>query len=94
MFLKGSITQDLEPFLDRIYVRGKRRKKFPIQAILDTGFNGEIALPQKNYHSYFLQPLGVKTFELAKGQIVEQEIFMTSLIINEKTIPVEATLTN
>ena len=62
-------------------------------AILDTGFNGELALPQKDKQHYHLEPLGVKTFELADGQIVEQEIFLTSLIINNKIYPVEATLT-
>lgn len=93
MFLKGVITADLEPLLDRVYVRGKFKRKIPVKAILDTGFNGELALPQKNYRSYFLQPLGVKTFELANGQIVEQPIFMTFLIINGKIFPVEATLT-
>lgn len=93
MFLKGFITQDLEPILDHLYVLGKHNKKIPVIAILDTGFNGELALPQKNYRSYLLEPLGVKTFELANGHIVEQEIFMTSLIIRGKKYPVETTLT-
>lgn len=93
MFLKGFITEDLEPFIEGLYVRGKGKKKFPIRAILDTGFNGDLALPEKDFRFYDLQSLGLKTFELANGQIVEQEIFMTSLIINSRSYPVEATLT-
>lgn len=93
MFLKGSITKDLEPVLDHLYVLGKNKKKFPITAILDTGFNGELALPQKDYVSYFFEPLGIKSFELADGQIVQQEIFVAFLIIKGKKYPVEATLT-
>ena len=41
-----------------------------------------------------LSPLGVKSFELANGQIVQQEIFLATLLIDKKRFPVEATLTH
>lgn len=93
MFLTGHISDDLEPFLKRLAVRGKRKEKISIEAILDTGFNGELALPEGGSSAYDLDPLGIKTFELANGQIVEQNIFIATLLIQGKAYPVEATLT-
>ena len=93
MFLKGHITKDLEPVLSDLFVLGKRGGKILIPAIMDTGFNGELALPLKFKSSCKLSPFGIKSFELANGHIVQQEVFLATLLIGEKTFPVEATLT-
>ncbi|MBI3541353.1 MAG: hypothetical protein HY073_04370 [Deltaproteobacteria bacterium] len=93
MFLKGHITQDLEPALNGLFILGKRGNKILLPAILDTGFNGELALPLKFKSECKLTPLGVKAFELANGHIVQQDIFLTTLIIGGRRFPVEATMT-
>lgn len=92
MFLQGYITPDLEPLIQDISIQGKKNK-ISLHAILDTGFNGELALPQKLKSKSILIPFGVKSFELANGHIVQQEIFLATLVVNNKKIPVEATLT-
>ncbi len=94
MFLKGYITQDLEPVLNDLFILGETKKKISLPAILDTGFNGELALPVHLKQSCQLIPLGVKSFELANGHIVEQETFLATLLINKKQIPIETTLTH
>lgn len=93
MFLTGIISTDLEPFLDNLWVLGNGQGRIPIKAILDTGFNGELALPQVVFSSVVLQPLGIKTFELANGQITKQKIYIATLVISKKLYPVETTFT-
>lgn len=93
MFLKGHITDDLEPVLVDLFVLGTTGNKVSLPAILDTGFNGELALPAKLRSRCKLVPFGVKAFELANGHVVEQRIFQTTIIADERKIPVEATLT-
>lgn len=94
MFLKGHITEDLEPVLNDLFILGNKGNKISLPAIMDTGFNGELALPLKFKSSCKLIPFGVKAFELANGHIVQQEIVLATLLIRGKKISVEATMTH
>ena len=93
MFLHGHITDDLEPFLDNLFILGKSGNKIFLPAILDTGFNGELALPVRFKSLCSLSPLGIKSFELANGHIVQEEVVVATLLAGRKKIPVEAILT-
>ena len=93
MFLKGHITQDLEPVLNDLFILGKKGRRVLLPAILDTGFNGELALPLKFKSACKLTPFGVKAFELANGHVVQQDVFLATLIIGKREFPVEATMT-
>ena len=91
-FLNGYINEDLEPKLDNIFVVGEDE---PVQldVILDTGFNGELSLPVKLKEKCKLEFVSVKPYELANGDIVEEDVYLAELIINDKILVVETTLT-
>jgi len=46
MFLRGFINENLEPIVEDIFLIG-REGYIPLEAILDTGFNGMLCLPRK-----------------------------------------------
>jgi len=42
--IKGIVTFQLEPLI-RLTVLGERGKRINIEAVVDTGFNGDLSLP-------------------------------------------------
>ena len=91
-FLSGYINEDLEPKLDNIFVVSEERP-VKLDAILDTGFNGELSLPVELKEKCKLEFVSVKPYELANGDIVEEDVYLAELIINDKILVVETTLT-
>lgn len=91
-FLSGYINEDLEPKLDNIFVMGEEAP-IRLDVILDTGFNGELSLPVELKEKCKIEFVSVKPYELANGEIVEENVYLTELIVNEKSYIVETTLT-
>lgn len=91
-FLSGYINEDLEPKLENIFVVGEEVPVL-LDVILDTGFNGELSLPVKLREKCKLEFVSVKPYELANGDIVEEDVYLAELIVNGKTLVVETTLT-
>ena len=46
-----------------------------VPAIIDTGYNGEVVLPEEKIQEMGLEFLGTIDTELANGEIVEMELF-------------------
>ena len=72
MFLQGFINENLEPVVENIFLIGKE-ENIPLNAILDTGFNGMFCMPRGLAPYCELISLGLETFELADGTLVEEE---------------------
>ena len=93
MFLQGFINENLEPLVESIFLVG-REGRIPLEAVLDTGFNGTLCLPQHLQAHCTLYALGLETFELADGTLVQEVLYMGQLSINDTICEVELTLTN
>ncbi len=93
MFLQGFINENLEPIVENIFLLG-REGAIPLEAILDTGFNGMLCLPRKFEPLCALNPLGFETFELADGTLVQEVVYMGEILLNGTPYFVELTLTD
>ena len=59
----------------------------PIEAVLDTGFNGELLLPKQVIREFDLQRVGSALYTMADGASAEAEIFSLELEwFNERRI--------
>ena len=93
MFLRGFINENLEPIVEDIFLIGQEGY-IPLEAILDTGFNGMLCLPRKFQQLCELNALGFETFELADGTLVQEVIYMGQILLNDIPYFVELTLTD
>lgn len=59
----------------------------------EPGFNGELSLPVELKGKCKLEFVSVKPYELANGDIVEENVYLAELIVNDKILIVETTLT-
>lgn len=93
MFLQGFINENLEPIVENVFLIGKQ-ESIPLEAILDTGFNGMFCIPRKLAPYCELSSLGLETFELADGTLVEEELYIGRILLNDRAYFVELTLTD
>ena len=84
MFFQGFINENLEPVVENI----------PLDAILDTGFNGMFCIPRRLAPHCELISLGLETFELADGTLVDEELYVGQILLNDVPYFVELTLTD
>lgn len=69
MFFQGFINENLESIVENIFLIGKE-ENIPLDAILDTGFNGMFCKPRRLAPYCELIRLGLETFELADRTLV------------------------
>lgn len=93
MFLEGFINENLEPLVENVYVIG-REEHIPLEVVLDTGFNGMLCLPRKFQALCELNALGVETFELADGTLMQEVLYLGQILLNDVPYFVELTLTD
>jgi len=93
MFLQGFINENLEPVVENIFLIGKE-ENIPLNAILDTGFNGMFCMPRGLAPYCELISLGLETFELADGTLVEEELYVGQILLNDVSYFVELTFTD
>jgi len=93
VFLQGFINENLEPIVENVILVGKE-ERISLEAILDTGFNGMCCLPRKFQPLCELNALGIETFELADGTLVEEELYVGQILVGDVCYSVELTLTD
>ncbi|MBU4224633.1 MAG: hypothetical protein KKC71_02285 [Chloroflexi bacterium] len=91
MFLQGFVNENLEPRVENAFLIGQEGH-IPLEAILDTGFNGMLCLPRKLQPHCELSALGLETFELADGTLVQEVLYMGQILLNDTPYFVELTL--
>jgi clan AA aspartic protease len=64
----------LAPFVE-IKVISQRNEEIELPAMIDTGYNGEVILPEEKIRSLGLEFLGTIDTELANGEIVELDLY-------------------
>lgn len=83
--IEGIVTEDGVPAI-RIEVGSQ-----PWQAIIDTGFNGELELPERLRSHLNAQLVGRVTSLLAANQRIEEEVFLVDFLFDGRTVRVQAT---
>ena len=61
------------------------------RAIIDTGFNGDLELPESLRHSLNARYVGRVTSALAGGQTIEESVYLVDFPFDGKVIQAEAT---
>ena len=62
-----------------------------LEAIVDTGFNGDVELPESLRLDIDAIPIGVVQSNLAAGRVVEEDCFLVTLEFDGERRQVEAT---
>jgi clan AA aspartic protease len=68
MTILGKVTQSLDAVIP-IQVRSSAEKSLQIDAVIDSGFNGTLAISKALAEQLKLEPLGVNEATLADGRI-------------------------
>lgn len=89
--MKGTVNEFLQARWN-ITVKGLH-KSIPINALIDTGFDGDLCLPIPIAVQLGLELKGDDYFELADGSTKHELIFRGKTVWDNKEIPVEISLT-
>lgn len=89
--MKGYIDKYFQPKI-KLQAKGLRRI-IDLDAVIDTGFDGELCLPISIAIQLGLELTGGQYFELADGTITHELIFAGLVILETKEIPIEISLT-
>ena len=83
--IDGIVTDDGVPAID-VQVGNQRW-----QAIIDTGFNGELELPERLRSHVNAQFVGRATSLLAANQRIEEDVFLVDFPFDGRTVRAQAT---
>ncbi len=83
--IDGTITEDGVPAID-VEVGGQHW-----QAIIDTGFNGELELPERLRAHVNAQFVGRATSLLAANQRIEEDVFLVDFPFDGRTVRAQTT---
>jgi len=87
----GYVDEYLQPKV-KLLVRGLRQES-EVEAVVDTGFNGDLCLPISLAIQLGLELWGDQYVELADGSIKHEFLFRGEAILEQSVIPVEISLT-
>lgn len=93
VFLRGIITPDYAPLVRDFYLV-RESGELPVEAILDTGFSGQVILPRRIRPMGHFELVGATSYELASGEVVSVEMFKTVVRLGKRTLPVEISCTD
>ncbi len=86
--IDGLVGEDGVPTIE-VQLGGQRWR-----AIIDTGFNGELELPERLRVHVNAQFVGRVTSLLAANQRIEEDVFLVDFPFDGRTVRVEATFAN
>ena len=90
--LQGRVSSYGEPIVSIQLVLRARPTTFP--AVIDTGFNGYLSVPRRLLTKSRWKAIGTEKFEIATGDIVQQEIYLGDVIFNGRRGPMYAVATD
>jgi len=86
--IRGIVTSQLEPVI-RLTVLGQRGKRLKIDAVIDTGFNGDLSLPPELIHSLGLSWRRRGRATLADGTESLFDIYNAAAIWDRRRKPIK-----
>jgi clan AA aspartic protease len=75
MVLKGIVNDREEPVVNLHLISSNGHAHF-YPVIIDTGFNGNLSVPEKLAKRYGWPWIGNESYEIATGDVVEQKVFL------------------
>ncbi|MBL7073614.1 hypothetical protein ISS37_00030 [candidate division KSB1 bacterium] len=83
--IKGFVNEHEEPIIELTLILRNEPRNFP--AVIDTGFNGYISVPEKHVKSSDWLFMGYEEYELASGEIVKAKTYLGNIVFDEKQMP-------
>ena len=90
--MKGYLSPNNEPCISITLLGNPRSQKVP--AIIDTGFNGYLAVPKQIIASHRWELIGSEKYEVATGQLETFDVYLGKILWNKKWVLVYALVTN
>ena len=81
--IRGRVTGD-KAVLIRLGVLDDSGRAWPVNAVLDTGFTGDISLPTSTIRRLMLSPRGQRWFTLADGERAVMNAYSGRVIWHER----------
>ena len=82
--IQGFVNEKHEPIVELVLIlRGKSRI---FSAVIDTGFNGYLSVPEKHIANSSWFFLGYEEYELASGEIVNAKTFLGDILFDDRKI--------
>ena len=72
--IAGFVSENDEPVVEVNLDLGKEKR--PVNAVIDTGFNGYICVPKKLIDKSDWEFLGIEEYELASGELMRERVFL------------------
>ncbi len=76
--IRGTVGADQRALVTIEAFDGEGRLQ-PVEAVLDTGFTGDLTLPADDIRRLGLRPAGQRTFELANGATFDFDVYLGSV---------------
>lgn len=89
--ITGTISSQNEPCIEIRLPFGQRLKR--VRAVVDTGFNGYVALPKSLIIGPEWQLIGSEKYEVATGSLEVFDVYLGKIRWNKNWIPVYALVT-
>src|SRR3989339_489618 len=80
--MDGIVNSNFEPLIKIGLLVENKRKDF--EAVIDTGFNGFISIPQKIIELTSWQFIGYEAYELASGEIIKDKVYLGDILFCKK----------
>ena len=93
VFFRGRITPDYIPLVRDFFVMDAAGD-IPVEAILDTGFSGQVILPRSVHPLGQFELIGVTNYELASGEVIRVELFKAAIRLGRRRLSVDASFTD
>jgi len=87
--ITGTITDELEPIINDVFIRTEKGKVIPIRTILDSGFNASFCIPRRIIEELNLNPVALEIFELADGTRIEEKIYVGEIVVDNQPFIIE-----
>ena len=72
--IAGFVSENDEPVVEVNLDLGKEKR--PVNAVIDTGFNGYICVPKKLIDKSDWDFLGIEEYKLASGELMRERVFL------------------
>ena len=82
--IEGFVNGNQEPIIELRLMLWNKSENIP--AVIDTGFNGYISVPEKYVKASDWVFMGYEEYEIASGEIVKAKIFLGNILFDEKQI--------
>lgn len=78
LVIPGSVSERGEPLV-RISLISSNRRSSVHPAVIDTGFNGALSLPEPLARRCRWRWIGYESYEIATGDIVQEKVFLGNI---------------